>query len=281
MTKKNSVLPLKKMTSEVLKIAKLSGKLLLNYQKKISKLKITYKDAQGVASSADLASEAFIIKSLKKLMPDSHFMAEEDFHKQKNKDLEAIKKFDYCWVIDPLDGTHNFLNGSDYFSICISLVKKGVPIIGVVYRPSSGECFYSFEPKKSFYINSRGIKSNILFKNRNKALAQSLLVTGFATEKGEMFDREFDLFKKMMGHCRGVRRFGSAALDICYVALGIWDGFWERGLAPWDISAAGLIAQNASLLVTNYEGDPFDPFDPSFVAASKGIHDQMVQHLRF
>lgn len=276
---KKTELNLEKIARASIKIAIESGDLLLKFQKKISKLKITYKEAQGVASDADLASEKFIIKELKNILPDSNFLAEEDWHSKKLKNYEGVKNLEKCWVIDPLDGTHNFLNGSDYFSICISLVDCGVPLLGIVYRPSSKEIFYTFENKKSYYINAKGKKSSIK-SNKFKKLNESLLVTGFATEKGEVFDKEFELFKNMMGHSRGIRRFGSAALDICYVALGAWDGFWERGLAPWDIAAAGLIAQNAGLIVTDYYGQPFDPYSASFVAASKTIHDQMIQHLK-
>ncbi len=268
-----------KIGKDCIRIAKLAGDLLIRHQRKISKLKITYKEAQGVTSNADHASEQLIIKELKKVLPSSHFLAEEEWHSKKLKDYGSVKNLEMCWVIDPLDGTHNFLNGSDYFSVCISLVDRGTPILGLVYRPSSGEVFYSFKESKSFYINSKGKKSVVKLE-RIKDLKESLLVTGFATEKGEIFDKEFELFKKMMSYCRGVRRFGSAALDICYVALGFWDGFWERGLAPWDIAAAGFIAKNAGLIVTDYYGQDFDPYATSFVVGVKSIHDQMIQHLK-
>ena len=249
-----------------------AGKLLLKNSKKISSLKIKYKEAQGVASTADVESENLIVSAIKKKFPEHSFLAEEsafEIYSGEKSRFEFLKEKEWVWIIDPLDGTNNFLNGLDYYAICISLVHRGKPVVAVVYRPGNGDMFSAIYKKGSFYQNkNKRIKKYSLVKNKNtKPLRSSLLVTGFTTEKGEIFDQEFDLFKSMMGKSRGIRRMGSAALDLCYVASGTFDCFWERGLAPWDVAAAGLICLEAKVKVTDYYGSPFHPFQETILAA--------------
>lgn len=257
---------------DCLQIAEAVGKKLLNYQKKLDSLTITSKERQGVASTADIEAEKYIIKNLLARYPKTDVLAEESaFDKWGGKSgaYKHYKNEEWTWVIDPLDGTHNFLAGLDYFAVCISLVHYGVPVLGVVYRPANGDCFYALKDKGAKFQNKKvGPRARKLYsKSSTKKLHETMLVTGFATEKGEVFDNEFRLFKKMMEKGRGIRRMGSAALDLCYVAGGPFDGFWERGLAPWDISAAGLICLEAGVIVTDYAGNPFCPFDQTILAA--------------
>ena len=266
-----------------------AAKHLLLKQKKISQLKITNKLAQGIASSADTESEKIIIDGIKKKYPDHFVLAEENAYKEFKGEMERykfLKEKEWVWIIDPLDGTNNFLNGLDYYGVCISLVNFGEPIVGLVLRPSNGECFFAMKNKGSkLFTFSNGFKKkskpvSIKKTSTKKTLSNSLLVTGFATEKGPVFDQEFDLFKQMIGKSRGVRRMGSAALDLCYVARGIFDCFWERGLAAWDVSAAGLICLEANVLVTDYEGQGFHPFQPTIIAARASIHKEMLSLFR-
>lgn len=262
-----------------------AAKLLLVKQKKISSLKITSKLAQGIASNADMESEKLIISGIKKHYPDHFILAEESAYKEYDGEMsryEFLKNKEWVWIIDPLDGTNNFLNGLDYFGVCISLVHFGEPVVGVVLRPANGECFYAIKGKGTRLINfSNGFKKKsspvkILKKENKKQLSDSLLVTGFTTEKGPVFEAEFDLFKKMIGKSRGIRRMGSAALDLCYVSSGIFDCFWERGLAAWDVAAAGLICQEAGVKVTDYEGQQFHPFLETIVAARSPLHTEIL-----
>ena len=265
-----------------LKLAKTAGSHLLKKQLRISSLKITTKEAQGIASNADTESEKIIIDGIKKIYPDHFILAEESAFKEFNGELaryEFLKNKDWVWVIDPLDGTNNYLNGLDYFSVCISLVHFGEPVVGVVLRPSSGECFYAIKGKgtKTINLSKRNSKVTTLKKSRNrKNLKDSLLVTGFTTEKGPVFEDEFTLFKNMLGKSRGIRRMGSAALDLCYVSKGIFDCFWERGLAAWDVSAAGLICLESGVTVTDYNGQRFHPFQETIVAARAPLHGEIL-----
>ncbi len=262
-------------------LAKKVGKFLILQQKKINTLKVHYKEAQGVASTADLKAEKLIIQAIKKKYPKHEFLAEESAYEKFKGETEKynlLKEKEWVWIIDPLDGTNNFLNGLDYFAICISLVNFGKPVLGLVYRPVQGDMFLALANKGSNYKNVKNRKAFKLKTSRNiKKLSESLLVTGFTSEKGELFDREFDLFKKMMGKSRGIRRMGSAALDLCYVAVGVFDAFWERGLAPWDVSAAGLICLEAGISVTNYEGEDFHPFQSTLIAAKENIKQEISQ----
>jgi len=267
---------LKKALNAALEVAELAGVKLLKYRKKLDSLKVTTKEAQGVATEADVQSENLIIKELTKRFPQIPFLAEEAAFTQfkgQSDPYKEFKKKEWSWVVDPLDGTNNFLAGLDYFAVCISLVHYGVPVIGVVYRPVNGDCFYAVAGEKTKYKNviSGSRAKTIYYDKAKNKLKNSLLVTGFATEKGEKFDREFSIFVNMMGDCRGIRRMGSAALDLCYVASGVFDGFWERGLSPWDVSAAGLICQSAGVKVTDYKGQKFCPFDETVLAARKGL----------
>lgn len=272
----------------VVELSEAVGEFLLKKQKLIlglkSNLKVHHKEAQGVASEADIGAEERILKAIKKRYPHHEFLAEESAYalfKGAKEKYEYLKEKEWVWVIDPLDGTNNFLNGLDYYAICISLVNFGKPVLGVVYRPRTGEIFTALEGKGARLRLSNASKfKRLQCLKSKKPLSECLLVTGFTTEKGEVFDREFDLFKNMMGKSRGIRRMGSAALDLCYVASGIFDAFWERGLAPWDVSAAGIICLQAGIQITTYEGEEFHPFQSTIVAAKKEIKTQLDPIIR-
>lgn len=279
-TKKNSV-NLNEALEFAIKTSHQAGKILLSKSKKISSLKIKIKEAQGVASNADIESEKLIINAIKKKYPDHYVLAEEsayEIYQGEKSRFEFLKEKEWVWIIDPLDGTNNFLNGLDYYAVCISLVHNGIPVMGVVYRPGNGDCFTAVKKQGAYFqnklkkIKSQKLKSAIT----KKPLKGSLLVTGFTTEKGEIFDQEFELFKQMMGKSRGIRRMGSAALDLCHVASGIFDCFWERGLAPWDVAAAGLICQEANIIVSDYNNQAFHPFQETILAARKSLHEEVL-----
>ena len=286
-TKTKKLLTVK--NEEALKLSMLlaveASKFLLKKQKKISSLKITIKKAQGIASNADTESEKMIIEGIKKKYPDHFILAEESAYKEYRGELSRYKflqEKEWVWIIDPLDGTNNFLNGLDYYGVCISLAHYGEPVVGLVLRPANGECFYAIKGQGTKLINfsndfKKKSKPISLKKSTNKkSIRDAMFVTGFTSEKGQVFEEEFALFKSMVGRGRGIRRMGSAALDLCYVARGIFDCFWERGLAAWDVSAAGLICQEAGVLVTDYEGQEFHPFQPTIIAARSPLQKEIL-----
>lgn len=256
---------------EIEKVIRLAGEMLINYQGQLSDLKIQRKKNEGLVSEADKETEKYLIEQIKRLHPDSEFIAEESSFDSKNKKLKNKKLH---WLIDPLDGTNNFLSAFDYYAISVAAYIDDEVEHGWVYRPSTKEMFYSQRGKGSKY--QKGSAECEFIKKESKNLSSSMLSTGFCVEKGQAFDLEFEIFKSVMGKCRGVRRLGSAALDLCYSALGPWDGFWERGLSPWDVAAGGLFAQEAGLIVTNYKGAKFSPFDDTIIAATNDAHVELV-----
>lgn len=263
---------------DAMTIAEDAGKKLLRYQKKIETLKVTHKQALGVASEADVAVEDFIIRNLRRNYPNMDVLAEENYYASFGNKRNAYKHYHdvpWCWVVDPLDGTNNFLCGLDYFAVCMALTHFGKPVLGVVHRPVTGETFYACQGQGAYKV-APGRKPRRL-KAASRELSAAMLATGFATEKGKAFDREFALFKKMMSKSRGIRRMGSAALDLCYVADGTFDGFWERGLAPWDVAASGLICQEAEVRVTDYKGQDFHPFQETILVARPPLYFDLVK----
>jgi len=148
----------------------------------------------------------------------------------------------------------------------------------VIYRPVTDELFYATDFMKTKYLHEGKVK-NIFKENLSKKLRNSMLVTGFATEKGVLFDIEFELYKKIMPKCRGIRRMGSAALDLCYVAQGTFDGFWERNLSPWDVAAASIICEKAGVKISDYHGKKFNPFSSTILAARKPIFSELKKLL--
>ncbi len=276
---------LQEILRQILDLSEKAGTKLLKFQKKVNTLHVSHKKSQGVVSTADKEVELFLLKRLHSIYPEASALAEEDFYKkfktvsqQKNL-LKNFRNIEYSWVIDPLDGTTNFLSGMSYFCICISLLHYGTPILGIVHRPVTGVSFYALKQHGGFK-KCLGKRPKSLFVKKNlKKLSNALLVTGFSSEKGDMFDREFDILKKIVSKCRGIRRMGSAALDLCYLAEGIFDCFWERGLAPWDVSAAGLICLESGVHVTDYKNKVFHPFQDSVIACRRPLYDKIARQI--
>lgn len=263
-------------------ITKHAGEILLKHQKKLKKLDIKVKEASGLTSTADLEAEKYLMKELAEKFPEFGILSEENCFFENEQNYDVAKQHDWCWVIDPLDGTTNFLNGMDYFSVCIGLLYKKSPVFGIVYRPSNGDFFWGEYGKGSYYKNliKNSPKKAMFLEKVNKKLEQSILVTGFATEKGMSIEEEFILFKKLLTSSRAVRRMGSAALDLCYLAQGVFDGYWERGLAPWDVAAAGIIAQESGVKISDFHGQRFNPFLESFIAAREPVFAELKKLIR-
>ncbi len=262
------------------------GVQLLKDQKNCHNLKTVYKEKAGMQSSADVKSEKVLMKELHKIFPQAEFLAEEStFVNAKNDELylKQFKDKEWVWAIDPLDGTNNFLCGLDYFAICIALIHQGETIFGMVYRPSHGECFWALKGAGAYFeiLGKASSKKKLFYRPKKKiALKDSMLVTGFTSEKGTLFEREFLTFKNMMGECRGIRRMGSAALDMCYVVTGIFGGFWERGLAPWDISASALIASESGHHVSSYDGKKFHPFLDTILVCKPELKSKFIKLIK-
>lgn len=254
------------MEKEVIDIALGAGDILRSYWGKTGEVR-QKKFFWDLVTEADLASEAYIIEALKKQFPGHDILSEE-------AGLSASSKSNYQWVIDPLDGTTNFTHQYPMVSISIGLLLQGVPILGVVYNPILNELFVGSKGK--------GVTLNEapLHVSKIEKLEESLLGTGFAYDRKETQENNYAEFCHMMNLCQGVRRGGSAALDLAYIAAGRLDGYWERGLKAWDIAAGIVLVEEAGGIVTSYEGGPIDLFSGRILAANPVIHPLLSHELQ-
>lgn len=246
-------------------LAKEAGAIHMKYFGNISSLEKKSSNIDLV-TKADLESEKYIINKINKKFPNHSILAEESGYKNKENE--------YQWVIDPLDGTTNFTHNLPIFSVSIGLVKKDTgTICAVVYNPAADKCFYA-EYGKGAYLNKKEIQCT-----SSNTLSESLLVTGFPYLHDKRYDISFDIFKNFYDKTRGLRRLGAASLDLCFVAMGRFDGFYEFELKPWDVCAGSLIATEAGASVTDWDNSEL-PHDGSRILASNGkIHSQMVDIL--
>jgi myo-inositol-1(or 4)-monophosphatase len=227
---------------------------------------ISYKGVIDLVTEIDHASESFLLKEIQTHFPDSHIIAEESGEtKGTNGGI---------WYIDPLDGTVNYAHHIPVFCVSIAYAFNGIVTLGAVYDPLRDELF-SAERGKGATLNGRRIQPS-----KTAELQKSLLVTGFPYDTWNTEKDNFKYFEKLGKMTQGVRRLGSAALDGCYVAAGRFDGFWELTLKPWDIAAAGLIAEEAGARVTATDGKPDYISTPqSILAAAPGIYQQLLEQL--
>ena len=262
------------------KIGIQAGDKLLSFQSELSKLKVSDKKSFGVASNADKEIEKELITAIEKNFPSHHILAEESaYEKYTNEQLLDFSKKESCWIIDPLDGTNNFLCSSDYFAVSIAFISFGIPQVGLIYRPATSECFSAV---KGCGVKLSNKNKDISLKkhSNDKPLNDGMLITSSVFTLNPNINEEFDLLKDMTLKSRGVRRLGSAALDLCYLALGQWDGFWAKGLSPWDTAAAVLICQETQVRVTDYQGRDYSPFSSSIIAARNPFFGRFFKVLK-
>lgn len=256
-----------------------AGEILLKFQKNKNELLITDKGMEGIASDADKASEDFIISEIKKKYPTHSILSEEDYSSQEMNDYSAVRGAEFCWVIDPLDGTNNFVNGIPIFAVSICLLYKNEPLVGLVYNPLSGESFLSGKGEGAYLTDFRinPLKKYKLEVNQNhKAMRECIFSPAPVYTAKNRFERQLSVFKKNIIGARAVRRLGSAALEICYVACGNFDAYWEQDLKPWDVAAAQLVCTEAGVKITDYDGLAFHPFRDSVIAAAMPLHDKIL-----
>jgi myo-inositol-1(or 4)-monophosphatase len=213
----------------------------------------------------DKKCESVIIDYIHKEFPSHNILAEESGSSQGNSE--------YTWVIDPIDGTTNFAHGLPIFSVSIGVQKNGETICGAVYDVMR-DAMYSAEKGSGAFCNQRRISVS-----ENSDLRKSVLVTGFPYDIKENPDNAIEKFGAFIKSCRAVRRLGSAAIDFCYVAEGVFDGFWEVSLNPWDICAGKLIVEEAGGIVTDFSNKKKDIFTKQILATNKLVHDQMLEIL--
>jgi myo-inositol-1(or 4)-monophosphatase len=241
-------------------LAEGAGVVLRKYFMKVRR--IEHKLNAGIVTEADKAAEADVLKKIFRNYPNSSIITEESGEFRRESSL--------CWILDPLDGTTNYAHGFPWFCVSIGLFEDGKPRAGIVFNPISGEKFTA-EAGKGARLNGKPIRVS-----KTKDLGYSLLGTGFYYSKGERLRREMEYFRRMNQVALGVRRPGAAALDLACVAAGRFDGFWERGLSPWDMAAGWLLIQEAGGQLTDYSGKPTDIFGPEILASNGILHKRLV-----
>jgi myo-inositol-1(or 4)-monophosphatase len=245
-------------------LARQAGQILRdNYEKDIQ---VGYKGVIDLVTQVDHLSEKFLLGEMSRLFPGHRVMAEESGGQENGE---------HQWYIDPIDGTVNYAHGVPFFCVSIAYVFQGALKLGAVYDPMRDEMFLA-EHGKGAWLNGRPMRVA-----QAPSLEKSLLVTGFPYDTWYAKRNNFDHFVKLSRMTQGVRRLGSAALDLCYVAAGRLDGFWELTLKPWDVAAGGLIAREAGAMVTTVDGLP-DFYRPpiSILAANPTIHALLLEQLQ-
>lgn len=241
------------------------GTILEKYWGKLTKIE-QKGAAWDLVTEADKESEALIISHIQKEFPTHTLLAEES-------GLTSAPGAEYVWVIDPLDGTTNYTHTYPMVSISIGLLHQGKPIMGVVYNPIHHELFQATRGNGATLNNQKLLVSKV------KSLSQSLLATGFAYDRKDNEDNNYQEFCHITQISQGVRRGGSAALDLAYVAAGRLDGYWERGLKPWDIAAGILLIEEAGGRVTSYESTPLDLETGRILATNSLVHSELSKEL--
>jgi myo-inositol-1(or 4)-monophosphatase len=228
---------------------------------------VNYKGVIDLVTEVDHQSEAFLLGEIKDKFPSHHIVAEESGVIQGNDE--------HSWFVDPLDGTVNYAHNIPIFCVSVAYASQGRLTLGAVYDPMRDEMFTA-ERGKGAFLNGRPLRVSVVTE-----LQKSLLVTGFPYDAWNTRQDNFANFVHFAKLTQGVRRLGSAALDLCYVAAGRFDGFWEMSLKPWDVAAGGLICEEAGAQVTNVSGaNDYLSSPQSVVAATPGIHAKMLQELK-
>lgn len=256
------------MLNVAIKAARAAGAIINRASLDLDIIKVGAKAYNDFVTEVDHAAEAVIIKTLLEAYPQHAILAEESGKEHGNQSS------DYQWIIDPLDGTTNFIHGLPIYAVSIALAFRGQVQQAVVYDPTRNDLFHASKGRGA-YLNDRRLRVS-----RRTRLSDSLVGTGFPFRRGDNFKRYLKLFEDVMQQTAGVRRPGAASLDLCYVAAGYYDAFFETGLSPWDVAAGSLIITEAGGLVGNFTGESDFLHQREILAGSPKIYGQLVPLLQ-
>lgn len=255
---------LKKIENGVIQTCKEVSDFMQRESAAFDRTRIEQKDGfNNLVSYVDKEAEKKIVSSLRKLFPAAGFITEEGTVEQSNKQ-------EFSWIIDPLDGTTNFLHGLPMYAISIALTQNNQPILGVVHNVVPDECFHAIKGGKA-YCNDKVIRVSAISQ-----LSESLLATGFPYYHSDKSIVYLDIIKEYLAKTHGIRRLGSAAIDLAYVACGRLEGFFEYNLNPWDVAAGVLIVQQAGGKVTDFKGGNDYMFGRELCASNTFTHTEML-----
>ncbi len=242
-----------------------AGTFLKENVGKVNTVEMKMGEVRNLVSNIDRGAEERIIRRIREQYPTHAVLAEESGGSRQ--------EVEFRWIIDPLDGTTNFLHGLPIFSVTVGVERRGEVVAGVVYNPNLNEMFVA-EKGSGAFLNGERISVST-----SNALINSLVVTGFPYNIAENPDHAVDHFVHFVYEARGVRRLGSAAIDLAYVAMGRFDGFWEVSLQPWDMAAGVLLVNEAGGRTSDFSGHPTSIYRKQIVASNGLIHDDMIRVL--
>lgn len=253
----------KKLCTRVQEIARETGHFIQNERKKISDTDVELKDKSSLVTYVDKEAEKRIVSAVKKLIPESGFVTEEGTASHNNEKFK--------WIIDPLDGTTNYIHGINPYSVSIALMEADELVLGVVYEVSLNELFYAWKGSPAF-LNQKEIHAP-----KTAIVEDTLIATGFPYYKFDRMEEYIEVMKYFMKESRGLRRLGSAAVDLSYIACGRFDAFFEHALHAWDVAAGVFILQQAGGKVTDFNGGENWLYGGEMVAASSAFHPEFYK----
>lgn len=243
-------------------IARQAGAFIREERKKFAQSSVEQKGERDLVSYVDVTAEKMIVQGLSASLPDAGFLTEEKTVDDTGTDLR--------WIIDPLDGTTNFIHGIPVFAVSIALLQKNELLVGVVYEVNLDECFYAWKNGGAF------LNGNKISVTATDALRNALCATGFPYKSFTHMDRFFNTLKFLFQNSHGVRRLGSAAVDMVYVACGRLDAFYEYNLNAWDIAGGALIVKEAGGQVSDFSGGENYLFGKELIATNKSMHAEFL-----
>ena len=255
------------MLNIAVKAARAAGSIINRAALDVERLQITAKGVNDFVTEVDQAAEQAVIETLLTAYPGHAILAEESGRQH------GAKHSEYLWIIDPLDGTTNFIHGLPVYAVSIALAFRGKVEQAVVYDPSRNDLFFASKGRGAF-LNDRRLRVS-----KRIRMGEALIGTGFPFRKGDNLARYMKMMEAVMSQCAGLRRPGAAALDLCYVAAGWYDGFFETGLSPWDVAAGSLMITEAGGLIGNFTGESDFLYQREVVAGCPKIYGQLVQML--
>jgi myo-inositol-1(or 4)-monophosphatase len=255
------------MINVAIKAARAAGNIINRAALDVESVRVSQKQVNDFVTEVDQAAEAIIIETLLTAYPGHGILAEESGQEHGAKDS------DYVWIIDPLDGTTNFIHGMPFYCVSIALAHKGKVEHGVVYDPTRNDLFTASKGRGA-YVNDRRLRVS-----KRIRMTECLISTGFPFRPGDDFKTYLAMMGELMPRCAGLRRPGAAALDLAYVAAGYTDGFFEPGLNPWDVAAGSLLVTEAGGLVGNFTGEADFLEQRECLAGNPKIYGQLVSIL--
>jgi myo-inositol-1(or 4)-monophosphatase len=254
-----------KIQKQTLEITNQAAQFIRNERTKFSNEVFETKSHNSFVTHVDKKTEDFLIESLSKILPDSSFIAEEGGEVNKNKE--------FVWIIDPLDGTTNYIHSLFPVAISIALMHNNEPVVGIVHEIGLDEVFYASKGENA-YMNNRRISVSPV-----KSIHDALLATGFPYYDYDRIEQYMALMKEFMHTSHGLRRLGSAATDLAYVACGRFEGFFEYSLSPWDVAAGAFIVERAGGRVSDFSGKDNYVYGKEIVAANSAVFDELLSYI--